>query len=894
MSRRKSLVLGLLLVLCFALPRARAQSTTGQWSSLQTWPYRGVHVNLLPNGKVLFWSYYSEALNPQIWDPATNTVTAAQSVPYSLFCAGQALLTDGRLFVAGGHIADYTGFTHTIIYDWRNNTWTAGPEMNLGRWYPTNTTLPNGDVLIISGDINSNTNVNTLPQVYQVGTNSLRNLSSATLALPLYPRMFVAPNGQVFYAGPNSPSRYLSTSGTGSWSSVGNLVHSPRDYGSAAMYDIGKVIYIGGGGSTSGTTPQATAEIINLNSSTPAWTSTGSMHYNRRQHNATVLPDGTVLVTGGGSCGGFDPSNCPVYTPEIWNPGTGAFTSMASDPAQKYRGYHSTALLLPDGRVLSAGGNIGGPNASLFSPPYLFKGARPTISSAPSGINYGQTFFVSTPDASSITKISFIRVGVVTHAQNYDQRLIPLNKASASGGLNVTAPASANIAPPGYYMLFLVNSSGVPSVGAIIQICANCSSGAVTTGTVTGSVTDVATTSPINGATVSAGGVSTSTAADGTYTLANVPAGAAVTVTASATGYQSASQSVSLSAGGEAIANFALVANSASGTGTVTGTVTNVNTKAAISGAAVSGGGQTTTTASDGTYTLANVPAGTAVTIMASANGYQNAQQTITLSSGGNSTANFALTPITTGTVSGGVFRTSDGTAIAGATVSGGGVSTTTGASGAYTLNNVPIGTVSVTASATGFQSSTMSVSVSAGATTTANFSLVAASTGSGTVTGAVTSLKTGSAISGAVVGFSGGTATATTNTAGAYTLSGIPAGTYTFTAKASGYLSRSSTASVTGGATTTLNFQLSTAGKIGGAVTNSSGTGVSGVSIKITGGQIATTVTLTTDSTGHYLSGYIPIGNYTVTASASGHTTQSKTTSVSAGVTSTVNFTSF
>ncbi len=897
MLLRKVLLCSALVLLLIGLAApTQAQSTTGQWSSLQTWPYRGVHINLLPNGKVLFWSYYSEALNPQIWDPVANTVTAAKSVSYSLFCAGHSFLADGRVFVTGGHIADYTGYTHTIIYDWRNNTWTAGPEMNAGRWYPTNTTLPNGNVLIISGDINSNTNVDTLPQVYNPGTNTLTNLSTATLALPLYPRMFVAPNGKVFYAGPNSPSRYLSTSGTGSWSSVGNLVHSPRDYGSAVMYDVGKIIYMGGGGSSTSSTPQATAEIINLNSSTPAWISTGSMHNARRQMNGTVLPDGTVLASGGGSCGGFDPSNCPVYTPEIWNPATGTFTSMAGDPAQVYRGYHSTAILLPDGRVLSAGGNVGGPNASLFSPPYLFKGARPTISSAPSGINYGQTFFVGTPNATSITKIGFIKMGAVTHANNYDQRYIPLTIAQASGGLNITAPANANIAPPGYYMLFLVNSSGVPSVAAITQICSSCSSGGtVTTGTITGAVTDAATTSPINGATVSAGGVSTSSASDGTYTLSNVPAGASVTVTASAAGYQSSSQSVALSAGGTATASFALVSTSTSGTGSVTGTVTDANTKAGITGATVSGGGQTTTTASGGAYTLSNVPAGTAVTITASATGYQSAQQSVTLTSGGSATANFALTPITTGTISGGVFKTSDGTAISGATVSGGGVSATTNASGAYTLNNVPTGAVSVTASASGFQSSTQTVTVTAGTTIQANFSLAAATTGTGTVTGTVTSLKTGAALSGATVSYSGGTATATTNSSGVYTLSGIPAGTYTFTAKASGYLNRSATASVTSGATTTLNFQLSTAGKIGGTVTNSSGAAVSGVTITVTGGQIATTVTLTTSSTGQYLTGWIPIGTYTVTASASGHTTQSKSSiSVSAGVTTTVNFTNF
>ncbi len=880
------------LVVTFIQAHGQA-STVGQWSAVQTWPFRAVHAALLPNGKVLFWSYYSEALNPQIWDPVANTVTPAATISYSIFCAGMSFLPDGRLFVSGGHIADFTGFNKTSVYDPKANTWTSESGMNAGRWYPTNTTLANGNVLVMGGDINSNTNTNNLPQVWNPGANTFQSLTTALLSLPLYPRMFAAPNGKAFYAGPTSPSRYLSTSGTGAWSTVANLNVSPRDYGSAVMYNIGKIIYIGGGGSTTSTTPTNTAEIIDLNSSTPAWTRTGSMVNKRRQMNATALPDGTVLVTGGGSCGGFDPNNCPVFSAELWNPATGTFTTMAS--MSIYRGYHSTALLLPDGRVMSAGGNFGGPNAEIFSPPYLFKGARPTISSAPASIGYAQTVLIGTPNATSITKVSLIKMGSVTHSQNYDQRFIPLTFSQASGGLNVVTPANANIAPPGYYMLFLVNSTGVPTVGAIMKICSGCGTGGtVTTGTISGMVTDSATSAGIAGATVSAGGVSSTTDATGAYTLSNVPAGASVTVTASATNFQTATQTVTLSAGGAATANFSLTPNASSGTGTVSGTVVDSATSAGISGATVAGGGVSTTTGSGGAYTLAGVPAGTPVSITASATGFQSSAQSVTVASGGTATANFSLTPVTTGTITGSVFNASAGTVIAGATVSGGGVTTTTNSSGSYTLSNVPAGSVSVTASATGFQSSTQTVTVTAGGTTTTNFSLTPSTSGTGTVTGTVTSLKTGAALSGATVSFSGGTATATTNSSGGYTLSGIAAGTYTFTAKATGYLARSTTATVSGGATTTVNFQLSTAGKIGGTVTNVSGAAVAGVSIKISGGQIATTVTLTTDSTGHYLTGYIPIGSYTVTASASGHTTQTKSTTVSSGVTSTVNFTSF
>ncbi len=265
-----------------------------------------------------------------------------------------------------------------------------------------------------------------LPQVFQLSTGTWRDLTSAQLMMPLYPNMLVAPNGKVFNAGPSRTSRYLDTTGTGAWSVVGTMNFAgSRDYGPVMMYDTGKVLSVGGSDP-----PTATAEVIDLTAATPAWKSTGSMHFARRQHNAVILPDGKVLVVGGSSGSGFDNSATPVLPTEMWDPATGQFTVMASIAA--YRGYHSTALLLPDGRVLSAGGNVGGPNAQLYSPPYMFAGARPTISSAPTGVGYGQTVFVQTPDATAISKVTFIHVGSTTHTNDQAQRFMPLNFTQAT------------------------------------------------------------------------------------------------------------------------------------------------------------------------------------------------------------------------------------------------------------------------------------------------------------------------------------------------------------------------------------------------------------------------------------------------------------------------------
>lgn len=533
MLRRR---LALLLVLLISSQCFGQTGVNGSWSTLETWPFRAVHAILLPNGKVLFWSYYDESLTPQIWDPVSDTVSAAAASSYRLFCAGHSTLADGRVLVTGGHQADYVGLPNASIYDPFNNTWTNVPNMNAGRWYPTNTTLPNGDVLVISGDIDSNTNVDTLPQVYQVATNSWRNLASAQLALPLYPRMFVAPNGLVFDAGPDPNTRYLDTSGAGSWTSVATTNFGlSRDYGSAVMYTPGKFVTMGGGDP-----PTATAETIDLNSATPTWQNTGSMAFARRQMNATVLPDGTILVTGGSSGAGFDNNNAPVETSEIWNPATRTFTQVAAEST--YRGYHSIAILLPDGRVLSAGGNVAGPTAQVYSPPYLFQGARPTITSAPGYMSYGSTFTVNTSQATAITSVSLIRTGAVTHAFNMDQRFMQLSFTATSGGLNVTAPSSANIAPPGYYMLFVL-TNGVPSVAAIVQL----GKATPTTGMIQGQVMS-SSGGPLSGATVSYGGGSARTDAGGNYLLAGAPAGS-VFLTASDSGFNNNSVQVTVTAG---------------------------------------------------------------------------------------------------------------------------------------------------------------------------------------------------------------------------------------------------------------------------------------------------------------------------------------------------------
>lgn len=453
------------LVLCAALAApawAQTPATVGQWSSVMSWPLSATHTHLQPDGKVMFFGEFAEGvLPPRRWDPVTNTLTALPTAGYNIFCAGHSYLADGRLLVTGGHVESHVGLADASIFDPFTASWTRLPDMNEGRWYPTNTTLADGDVVVLSGEVNGVSDMNELPQRFLAATGTWRDLTTAIYKMPYYPRMFLVPDGRLYFASPWRTTRYLDASGTGTWSSGPSSNFGGRSYGPAVYFD-GKVLLVGGGDP-----PTATVELIDFTVPTPSWRYVASMTTARRQHNATLLPDGTVLVTGGSRGSGFDNSGSPVFHAEVYNPATNRWTRLASNTV--YRGYHATALLLPDGRVLSAGGR-NRRTAEVFSPPYLFKGARPTVSSAPTTVAPGTTFTVGTPDPAGISKVTLIALGSVTHAFDENQRLLTLPFTRGTGSLTLTAPANNNLAPPGYYQLFLVNAAGVPSVGRMVRV----------------------------------------------------------------------------------------------------------------------------------------------------------------------------------------------------------------------------------------------------------------------------------------------------------------------------------------------------------------------------------------------------------------------------------------
>jgi galactose oxidase len=499
-SRKKcrlSVILALQAVLACGQASTFAQpAVVGEWSPVFDTENVVIHAHVLPNGKVLFWSRREASdgtnLNPQvcttrILDPSLvgkpGMITQPANQPgYNLFCSSHTFLPDGQVFVAGGHISDSHGSPHAAIYDPVANRWTRIDDTLRGRWYPTVTPLPDGSVLVSFGS-DQNGDLNDTQQVWK--DNQWRTIVNFN-APPLYPRMHALGDGRVFMSGPLPLTQFLDTSGAGTWTPFNDRPSQTlQDYAPSVMYDDGKILYVGGG-----IAPLRDAAILDLNQTTPQWKPTDSMGSKRRQHNATLLPDGTVLVTGGtqgagGETNGFNDLSPgqPVHAAELWDPKTGHWAVMATEDVD--RCYHSTAVLLPDATVLSAGGGEYDPrndghqndpkdshkNAQIFKPPYLFRGGtRPEIVSAPDEVTYGQTFTVATSVPGQIAQVSWVRLSSVTHSFNTNQRIKFLNFTGSATALSVTAPASANVCLPGHYMLFVLNKDGVPSVARTIRI----------------------------------------------------------------------------------------------------------------------------------------------------------------------------------------------------------------------------------------------------------------------------------------------------------------------------------------------------------------------------------------------------------------------------------------
>lgn len=467
-------------------------SVKGMWSSVYNWPLIAVHAVMLPDGRVL--TYGSKGDGTQggsfiydVWDsngaPDTRHLTLPNGTGTDLFCSSQVVLppasptSDAGVFIAGGDVwntstssTTNTANNNSNLFNGSDNSLARGANMNRARWYSSSITLINGETYIQGGSGGTD-----FPEIRGLN-GTFRVLTSAgTGAFDfMYPRNFVAPDGRVFGFDSNGKMYYVVPTGNGAVTQVGQLAAPTGNDASAAMFRPGRILQFGGS--------SAGAQVIDITGSTPVVTPTNSLSSQRRLVNATVLANGNVLATGGSAV--WNQLTGVNNIAEMWNPQTGQWTQGAE--GTNARLYHGNALLLPDASVLVAGGGasqaIAGPsgplnnlNAEIYYPPYLFTSSgtaapRPSIVAAPDWVDIGKTITVDTTGAASISRVTLVKTGSTTHSFNMEQRFLDLTFSGSGPRLAVQVPTRGADAPPGYYMMFVFNEAGVPSVAKIMKV----------------------------------------------------------------------------------------------------------------------------------------------------------------------------------------------------------------------------------------------------------------------------------------------------------------------------------------------------------------------------------------------------------------------------------------
>jgi hypothetical protein len=500
----------------------------GMWSTLPyTVPINPIHAALLHTGKVLIISGSgncppTQAGCPQgpqypqgaaLMDLSANKITAVP-ISWDMFCNGMSIMQDGRVLINGGTKAygslevvgaqgetAFTGLPNTSIFDPGTESFVDVAPTAHGRWYPTVTELNDGRMMSTSGLNETVGLVNNTSEIWDgqkwsaeiAGNPNIPNFPG--FEFPLYPRLHLLPTGHLFYSASSSATLDFDPS-TQNWTLVAwtiypgqNDPNGERTYGSSVLLPLtpqnnygAKVMIFGGDNPATDTT-----ELIDLSPAgaqlstscptyAPCWVEGPRMAQPRVEMEATILPNGKVLVDSGS--GEDENVSTASLKAEIYDPGTNSFSPAGSNAFPRL--YHNVQLLLPDGTIALTGGNpaqgVFENHIEIYQPSYLFNAdgslaTRPTIgANAPGSLTYGNSFNLPTPDASSIASVVLMKAGSVTHSFDMDQRYVGLAFSAGSGSLTVSGPPNSNIAPPGYYMLFLVNNAGTPSVASWVQV----------------------------------------------------------------------------------------------------------------------------------------------------------------------------------------------------------------------------------------------------------------------------------------------------------------------------------------------------------------------------------------------------------------------------------------
>jgi hypothetical protein len=473
-----------------------------------------INAALLPTGKVLWFSYPRESENTAyavLWDPATGTfkdvvppINPATGRPYNIFCGGISMLADGRVLVTGGVLGNIDGYwqglDETFTFDPFTERWQRHERMRHGRYYPSQLLLPDGRTFIIQGSDEVGRGADNLDLELFDPAKALGAEVDLIGTLPtwargdFYPHVFWMPSGRGMVAGPYpADSWFLESGGTGG-EALGfgfravdaanqRLV---RTWGSGVLLPLshdqtrGEIVQYGGADDTGAKPHRAVASAEGYSEATGSWSgepTNPSMNVARAHLNTVLLPDGSMVSIGGG-VGDDSPIDNRTTTDahkqvELWDPVSRRWTL---GPSQREgRAYHSTAMLLPDGSVVSAGDDYNGgydrDSYEIYRPPYFFNGSRPTISAAPSAAGYSQTVSVGSPNV-DIDRAVLVAPSSTTHAVDVNQRVVnlPAVRRGDGSGYDVRTPANVNVAPPGYYMLFLVDTHGRPSVARWVQL----------------------------------------------------------------------------------------------------------------------------------------------------------------------------------------------------------------------------------------------------------------------------------------------------------------------------------------------------------------------------------------------------------------------------------------
>jgi galactose oxidase len=482
----------------FALSAASIPAT---WSGLINVAVNPIAVANLPSGKLVMWSANNQfsfegdigsasgRTYTSLFDPATNSSTAivVTNTGADMFCPGTANLFDGKILVNGG-----SSSPKTSLYDPASAGWSVEASMSIPRGYQGDTVLSDGSVLTLGGSWSGGYG-GKLGEVWTAGAGWRRLWSvSADPVTGPDPQgvfrgdnhlwLFTAGNGKVFHAGPSAAMHWITTAGNGTISDAGNRADDPYSInGNAVLYDAaGLIVKMGGAPAYQNANATSSSYVIDIKGASPVVTKIAPMAYKRAFANAVVLPNGQVVVIGGQTYPVPFSDDTSVLIPELWDPDTRVFRQLKA--MQTPRNYHSTAILLPDGRVFEGGGGQCGDgcvgnhlNAEILTPPYLLNAdgslaSRPTITQAPATATLGSSIVVTT--GGPVVSFSMIRLSSVTHTVNNDQRRVPLAIQATSGANSYTLgiPSNPSIVLRGYYMLFALNAQGVPSLAATIRV----------------------------------------------------------------------------------------------------------------------------------------------------------------------------------------------------------------------------------------------------------------------------------------------------------------------------------------------------------------------------------------------------------------------------------------